>query len=96
MENIDVSEGIHLNKTSEPRNCDICYYWYFLNKSFKFEPNFFGRCHVLLMKFMNLGRDIAILNIKSADCCCFISGVSKNEAINVMQNVDMTEKSRVL
>ena len=48
------------------------------------------------MKFMNLGRDIAILNIKSADCCCFISGVSKNEAINVMQNVDMTEKSRVL
>ena len=36
--------------------------------------------------------DIAILNIKSADCCCFISGVSKNEAINVMQNVDLTEK----
>ena len=35
--------------------------------------------------------DIAILNIKSADYCCFISGISKNEAINLMENTDLTE-----
>ena len=36
--------------------------------------------------------DIAILNIKSANYCRIISGISKNEAINVMQNANLTEK----
>ena len=37
--------------------------------------------------------DITILNIKSSDYCCIISGISKSEAINSMQNIDLTEKS---
>ena len=41
---------------------------------------------------MNLS-DIAVLNIKIAGYCCIISGVSKNEAINFMQNIDLTEKA---
>ena len=39
---------------------------------------------------------IAILNIKSSDYCCINSGSSKNEAINLMQSIDLTEKSRTL
>ena len=38
--------------------------------------------------------DITILSINSADYCCIISGISKNETINVMQNVDLTGKTR--
>ena len=34
--------------------------------------------------------DITILNIKNADYCCIISGISKNEAINLMQNTNLT------
>ena len=37
--------------------------------------------------------DIAILNIKGSDYCFIISGISKNEAINLMQNTDLTEES---
>ena len=44
---------------------------------------------------MNL-RDIAILNIKGFDYRCIISLISKNEAINLLQNADLTEKSRTL
>ena len=33
---IDVSEGIDVNKTSASKECDICHYWYFLIKGFKF------------------------------------------------------------
>ena len=29
---IEVSEGIYVNKTSASKECDICHYWYFLNK----------------------------------------------------------------
>ena len=42
------------------------------------------------MMSVNLS-DIAILNIKGSDYCCIISRISKNEAINVMQNADLTE-----
>ena len=34
---VDASEGIHVNKTSESKGCDICHYWYFLNKGFNFQ-----------------------------------------------------------
>ena len=42
---------------------------------------------------MNLS-DIDILNIKGSDYRCIISRISKNEAINLMQNVDLTEKKQ--
>ena len=34
---IDVSEGIDVNKTIESKQSDICHYWYFLDKDFKFK-----------------------------------------------------------
>ena len=92
---IDVSEGIDVNKTSALKECDICHYWYFLNNSFKFQPNVCNRCHDLLMWSTNLS-DIAILNIKGSDSRCIIGLISKNEAINLMQNADLTEKSVTL
>ena len=40
--------------------------------------------------------DVAILNIKGSDYYCIISLIRKNETINVMQNVDLTEKSGII
>ena len=40
--------------------------------------------------------DIAILDIKGSDYCCIIRLISKNEAIKLMQNADLTEKSGAL
>ena len=88
---INVSKGTNVNKTSASKECDIYHYWYFLNYSFKFEPNVCNRCHDLLIMSVNL-RDIAILNIKGSDYCCIISLISKNEAIN-LKNADLTEKN---
>ena len=67
----------------------------FLNKWFKFQPNVCNGCHDLLMMSMNF-NDIAVLNSKGADCCCIISRISKSEDINLMQNIDLTEKSGTL
>ena len=36
--------------------------------------------------------DIAILKIKNVNYCCIIIGISKSEAINLLQNIDSTEK----
>ena len=78
---IHVSEEIDVNKTSESKECDIYHYWYFLNKSFKFQPNV---C------------DIAILKIKGSDYRCIISGISKSEATKLHQIIELTEKSGTL
>ena len=45
------------------------------------------------MMSMNLSN-IAILNIKSDDYCCIISKIRKSEAINLMQNIDLTKGKR--
>ena len=91
----EVSEGTDVNPTSEPNECDICRYWYFLDIGFKFQPNVCNRCHDLLMMSMNRS-DIAILNIKGSNYSCAISRISKNEVINLMQNTDLTKKGGTL
>ena len=91
----DVSEGIDVNKTSKSKECNICHFWHFLNKGFKFQPNVCNRCHDLLMISMDLSN-IAILNIKDSDYRCIISGIRKSEAIKLMQNADLAKKSKTL
>ena len=41
---------------------------------------------------MNLS-DVAILKIKNADYRCIISGIRTSEAINLLQNIDLSEES---
>ena len=80
----DVSEGTDDIKTSESKDCDVCHYWYFLDKSFKLQQNVFNGWHdVLSMMSMNLS-DIAILNISNTDCGCIISRISKSEPENLL------------
>ena len=43
------------------------------------------------MMSINL-NDIVILNITGSDYHCIISLVSKNEAVNLLQNVDLNKK----
>ena len=84
---INTSEGIDVNKTSASKKCDLCHYWYFLNYSFKFQPNVCNRSHDLLMMSVTLS-DIAILNIKGSDFLCIINLISKKEVIHLLQNGD--------
>ena len=44
---------------------------------------------------MNLS-DIRTLNIKGSDYHCIMSRTSKNDSINLMQNVDLIKKSVTL
>ena len=56
----DFSTGIDANKTSKAKECDICLYWYFLNKEFKFQRSVCNRYHDLLMTSINFS-DTSIL-----------------------------------
>ena len=86
----DASEGIDVNKTSKSKECNICHYWYCLNKGFKFQPYVCNRCHNLLMMSVNLSN-IAILKMKNAVYHCVITGISKSEAIKLLQNINFND-----
>ena len=90
---IDVFERTDINKASASKEYDICHYWYFLNKGFKIQPSVRNKFHDLLVMSINL-CDIAILNNKDSDYCCIISGISKSEAIKLLESIDVTEKTR--
>ena len=56
----------HVRQIEGLTQIEVCHYWYFLNYSFKFQPNVCNKCDDLLMIPINL-RDIATLNIKGFD-----------------------------
>ena len=43
---IDISEGIKMDKTNKSKECDICHYWYFLDKNFNYGKYLCNSCHV--------------------------------------------------
>ena len=49
--------------------------------------------HDLLKMSISLSN-IAVLNIKGCDYRCIISLISKNEAINLLQNDSLTKKAK--
>ena len=56
----------------DSRECDICLYWYFLDKDLKSQPNVCNECCDLQMIYIKLNR-IAILNIQVVDYHCIIN-----------------------
>ena len=45
---------IELTLINQMHQKSVCHYWYFLNYSFKFQPNACNRCHDFLMMSINL------------------------------------------
>ena len=58
----------------------------FLNKGFKLQPYACNRRPDLLMMSMNLDN-ITILKSKNVIYRCIINGISKSEAMNLLQNI---------
>ena len=89
---ISVSEGIDINKTIELKECMLCHYWYFKDVGYKFQPYVCNICHAVSMKAYEL-KNIAILNAKGVDYRCILWGISRDEAVNRLNNSVLKDKS---
>ena len=92
---IDISEGIDVNKTNLSKECDICHHWYFIDIGFKYEKYLCNGCHDLIQKAMSF-NNIAIVYVKGSACRTHFWYMSKDDAINIMNGFNKTEKSDVL
>ena len=88
---IDVSEGTDINKTSESKECLLCYYWYFKDVGYKFQRYLCNGCHAVSIMRQVL-KNIAIFNAKGVDYRCILWGISKDEAVNRLNNSVLEDK----
>ena len=91
---IDMSERIKINKTNALKECDICHYWYLLDKYFKYKPYLCNGCHGLTQKAMNF--NVAIVSVEESDYRIHFWYMSKNDVINIQRNSNFREKSGFL
>ena len=82
---INVSEGIHVNKTSGSKECELSQYWFFKDIGLKFEEHVCNKCHDLLTMAYSL-KNIAILSAKGATFRYILMGISKNEELKRLNN----------
>ena len=89
---INVSEEIVINKTNTSKECHVCHYWNFQDISLKHQPYICNGCHDLMQKTMNF-NDVAIVSVKGSDYRIYFLYMSKDDAINIMKNSNLNEKS---
>ena len=80
---IDISEETDINKTNASKECDICHYWYFLDKNFKCEPYLCKSCHDLMQKAMDF-NDVGIFSIKECGYRIYFWYIGKDDAIDLI------------
>ena len=90
-EKIDVSEGFDTTKTSALKKCILCHYWYFKDVGFRFEPHVCNKCHDVLMTVYEL-KNTALINVKGVNFRCILWSISRDEAINRLDNSVFKDK----
>ena len=89
---IDISEGTDVNKTNLSQECDICHYWYFKDIGFKYEKYLCNGCHELIQKAMSF-NNVAIVYVKGSAYRIHLWYMSKDDAINIINGSNLTDKS---
>ena len=92
---IDISEGIDVDKTSKSKKCNICHYWYFLDKNFNYDTYLCNGCHDLMQKAVSF-ENVAIVSIKGGDHRIHFWYMSKIDAIVIMTNSNLNDKNGIL
>ena len=81
---VDLGEEIDVAKSTNSKEYMICYCWFFKH-GFKFQDSACNGFHDLMMLSLNI-RGIAVIAVKEVDYHCTIHGISKFEAIHLLEN----------
>ena len=92
---IDISEGIDINKTNASKECKVCHCGYFKDIGFRYEPYLSNGCHGLIEKAISY-NDVAIVYVKESAYGIHFWYMSKDNAINIMNNSSLIDKMGVL
>ena len=92
---VDISEVIDVNKTNASEEYDIFHCWYFKDVGFKYEPYLCNGCHDLMEKAMSFNH-VAIVYVKGSAYRIHFWYMSKDDAINMMNNSNLVDRMGLL
>ena len=92
---IDISEAIDINKTNASKECKVCHYLYFKYIGFRYESYLCNGCLGLIQKAFSF-NDVAIVYVKESAYRIHFWYMSKDNAINMMNNSNLLDKKGVL
>ena len=98
---IDISEGIDINKCEETsRRCNLCKFYYFLDKNFSYGPFAYGPflcngCYDMSLKAVSM-QNLAIINHSGNHYRVNFAFISKKDAYNLIKNATIIDKKGTL
>ena len=70
----------------------LSHYWYFKDVGFRFDPHVCNKCQDVLMSGYEL-ENIVILNVKEYILDVFYGGISRDKAVDRLNNSVLEDKS---
>ena len=93
---IDIKEGIDLNKTNKSIECIFFHYWYYLNKNFSYGPFTCDGCYNIVQKLIDF-KNIAIflllfIYVKKTAHRVYFKHINKHKAKKLMNKFNLVGK----
>ena len=85
--NINISEGVDLNKTNASKECKVCYHWFFKDIGFESEEHACNGSHYVLTTGYSLENKFN-LNAKGGTYRCILMRTSIIEALKRLSTKD--------
>ena len=83
---IDISEGIDIKKCKETsKECNLCKFYYFLDKNFSYGPYSCDGCYDMSMKAVSI-KNLAIINDNGNHYPVNFTFMSKKDAYSLIKN----------
>ena len=92
---IDISEEIDVDMSDKSKECMLCHYWYFLNKTFSYGPYLYDGCYNIVQKSIKF-KNIAIVHLRESAYGIYFLYMSKRKAKKLMNNSNLIDKKGVL
>ena len=93
---IDISEDIDIKKCKETsRECNLCKYYYFLDKNFNYGPHLCDGCYDISLKAVTI-TNLAIINHNGNHYRVNFASLSKIDAYNLIKNAVIMGKKGTL
>ena len=93
---IDISEGTDIEKCKETsRECNLCKFYYFLDKNFNYGPYLCNGCYNMSLKAASL-KNLAIINHNGSHYRVNFAFISKKDAYNLIKNATIIDKKGTL
>ena len=77
------------------KKCNLCNFFYFLDKNFKYGPYLCNGCYDMFLKAVSI-KNLAIINHNGNHCPVNFAFITKKDVYNLIKNATIIDKKGTL